>query len=85
VEGKRCLIDPKVNWEVSADICDLLGRLHAIEAIPILLNIVENREVISRVTTMTPEMQALVNIGSPAVPSVIEFFNSAESSRLLKN
>jgi PBS lyase HEAT-like repeat len=77
---KRCYTNPKTNWEVSSAVCELLGRLRAVEAIPPLLKIMENEvDIGGNITAMTFEMQSLVAIGEPAVSQIIGFFESAES------
>lgn len=79
LKDHKCLTDPRLNWEVSADVCDLLGRLQAVEAVPLLLRIMDERDVINKMTAMTFEMKALVSIGVRGVPQIVEFFESAES------
>ena len=78
LKESKCYTDPKLNWEVNSDVCELLGQLQAVEAVPILLRIMDERETINHLGAVTFDMKALVSIGDPAVPQILEFFESAD-------
>ena len=59
------------------DIIDLLGSLQAEEAVPLLIKIMENRGSHSGKEKMGVEMKALCQIGSRAVPKLIEEIEQA--------
>lgn len=67
------------------DVMELLGRLHAREAIPLLIDSVDARRfrikniIRLNVFTISPEMAALIEIGSPAVPQILHTIESAEA------
>jgi PBS lyase HEAT-like repeat len=75
----RQLLDTDISWRLEADACELLGRLRAREAVPLLLQIMERREIIDRIAAMNVEMTALVEIGRPAIPETVQLFESADS------
>jgi hypothetical protein len=65
-----------INGRLISDAMSLLGDLRAVEGVPILIHIMENRET----GTSEPagiELEALCKIGSPAVPSVIRAIENA--------
>jgi HEAT repeat protein len=62
------------------DLYELLGRLHAKEAVPLLISIMEQEEISDLIQGMTPVMRALAEIGPAAVPEIIESLESAEAT-----
>src|SRR5215510_2190091 len=65
-----------INRRLMLDIIDILGRLKSEAAIPLLIRILEQREMdslcpVHRVWAVGPEMKALSRIGRPAVPALI--------------
>ena len=73
------LMNLKVNWRLERDVCDLLGKLKAEEAIPVLIEAMESEDRVSSWEVRSPQMHALVEIGYPAVPNLIEAIETAES------
>jgi HEAT repeat protein len=63
-------------------IYEILGRLHATEAVPLLINIMEREEVDDMIQGMSPVMRALAEIGAAAVPQLIESIENANSTAL---
>lgn len=57
---------------------ELLGSLHAEEAVPLFVKIMEQRHPDNLVEERRPEMTALAAIGPAAVPAVIESVQNAE-------
>lgn len=71
--------DIVINQRLMEDVCELLGSLHAQEAIPILIEAMEQEESVSgNWERMNPPMEALVKIGSASVPKAIEALETAE-------
>lgn len=68
-----------INWRLRNDVCELLGRLHAEEAIPTLIDMMGQDVSSGNWETMSPEMHALVQIGLPAVPKLIDAIETAET------
>jgi HEAT repeat protein len=68
----------EINWRLEQDACELLGKLKAEEAIPILIERMQTREEHSAAIRLSDEMLALINIGTVAVPSLIEAIETAE-------
>ncbi len=68
-----------INSRLISDSISLLGELRAIEGVPILVRIMENRETgISEPADI--ELEALRRIGSPAISSLIESIENAHIS-----
>jgi len=65
-----------VNSRLISDLISLLGELKAPEGVPILIRIMERRTPSGPPTG--PELQALVKIGSPAIPFLVNSINTAE-------
>ncbi|MEN3331489.1 MAG: hypothetical protein V7641_854 [Blastocatellia bacterium] len=68
-----------VNWRLKSDICELLGRLRAEAAIPVLMKMMETEDSIGSEERMNPAMKALVRIGPVIFPRIIEAIETAES------
>lgn len=71
------LMNLKVNWRLKQDVCELLGRLKAEEATGILIESMEDWPSSESWENMNPAMSALVEIGSAAVPKIIEALETA--------
>jgi len=76
--GKEKTEEYEITWRLENDVVELLGKLHSVEAIPILIKLFWSRPEITSLG-MYPYMQALVSIGSSAVPKLIEVLNDAQS------
>ena len=79
------LDDYIINRRLMLDIIDLLGRLKSEAAIPLLIRILEQREMdslcpVERFWAVGPEMKALSRIGRPAVPALIAALDGARSA-----
>ncbi|MEK6410028.1 MAG: hypothetical protein AABN34_24150 [Acidobacteriota bacterium] len=59
-------------------IYEILGRLRAAEAVPLLVAIMEHEEIDDMIQGMSPVMRALAEIGPAAVPQLIESIDSAK-------
>lgn len=70
----------EISGRLSNDVYELLGRLHAVQAVPLLVEIVEKQEIDSLIPGMTPAMRALAEIGPVAVPRLIESIENAAST-----
>ena len=65
-----------INARLISDAISLLGELKAVEGVPILIRIMENRDTgVSEPTGV--ELEALRKIGLPAVPSLIKSIEDA--------
>ncbi|HWO02548.1 MAG TPA: hypothetical protein VNS63_25115 [Blastocatellia bacterium] len=72
------LMNIRITWRLKKDVCELLGRLHAEEAIPALIDAMVSQDSVGSWETMSPQMQALMDIGAPAVVKLIEAIETAE-------
>lgn len=79
VEAGKQLAALVINQRLREDTCELLGRLHAVEAVPVLIQAMEYEPSDSSWETMNAAMRALIEIGSPAVPEIIEAIETARS------
>jgi HEAT repeat protein len=67
------------------DVIEILGRLHAREAIPALIYSIDERRISAKfmffvdVRGIDPDMAALIEIGSPAVTQIIQTIEGAEA------
>jgi HEAT repeat protein len=77
-EHKRQVIDLGTKSRSENDIYEILGRLRAAEAVPILVAIMEEEEIDNMIQGMSPVMRALAEIGSAAVPELIRSINEAK-------
>jgi hypothetical protein len=69
-----------INSRLSSDIIYLLGELGAEEAAPILIRIMEGRNMLQGPDGLGPEMVALSKIGAPAIPHLINAIKEAETT-----
>jgi hypothetical protein len=64
--------DPSgITDRVTYDICELLGDFRAVEAIPLLIRVMERKRMYGLFEHITVEIFALAKIGPPAVPALI--------------
>jgi HEAT repeat protein len=68
----------EIGWRLRDDCYELLGRLRAIEAVPLLLRIMERQDIFTGFSTLSAEMRVMVEIGPPAVPNLIEAMEKAK-------
>ncbi len=68
----------EISGRLKNDVMEILGRLQAQAAVPLLIRIMEEREIDNLWEKMRSEMYALVAIGSPAVPRLIELIKEAK-------
>lgn len=74
--------DLEITARLTSDIVELLGRLRAVEAVPVLIKLMKEPDfVISYNWSITYTMQALIQIGSPAVPQLLDEIET-ESARI---
>jgi ABC-type transporter Mla MlaB component len=71
------LAELEISWRLKRDILEILGRLRAEEAVPLLIRIMERRAIYSAIERMSPEMNTLAQIGTAAVPQLIEAIETA--------
>ena len=64
-----------INSRLINDVISLLGELKAPEAVPVLIQIMERRQLSGPPTG--PELRALAKIGSPAVPFLVNSISTA--------
>lgn len=69
----------EISGRLKNDIMEILGRLHAREAVPLLIRIMEQREIDNLWEKLRPEMYALAAIGSEAVPGLIQSIKDADA------
>lgn len=70
----------EITWRLKSDAFELLGRLRSVEAIPLLIRIMESRDRDNLIEKIRPEMAALIELGSPAVPALLQSFVRAEET-----
>lgn len=70
-----------INARLISDAISLLGELRAVEGIPILVRILERRKGMGSEPAGL-ELDALIEIGSPAVPSLIKSIENARASAI---
>jgi hypothetical protein len=66
-----------INHRLAGDTIFLLGKLKAREAVPFLIELMENRSMLGGYT-YTDEMSALESIGPGAIPSLLKALTDAE-------
>lgn len=76
--GLSTVLSAEIAWRLREDIFDLLGLIGDEQAVPLLIQIMENRETYTRLANFSGEMRALARVGSPAVPRLIEAIETAE-------
>lgn len=70
LEDRRAEI--RANGWLLDDICEVVGKLRAEAAVPLLIRIMEEQETWDPAQHWFPEREALVAIGPAAVPYLIE-------------
>ncbi len=80
VQDKNPLTDSETKARLENHIYEMLGQLHAAEAVPLLVTIMEEEEINDMIQGMSPVMRSLVEIGRPAVPRLIESIDTAKST-----
>ena len=68
----------EVGGRLRNDVYELLGRLGAKDAVPLLVQIMEDQEIYDMIPGMTPVMRAIAEIGPAAVPRLIESIAKVE-------
>lgn len=68
-----------IDWRLVYDCVDVLGDLRYSEAAPIIIRVLTEREPCDLLETMGYEHYALVKIGEPAVPPLIDAIRNAAS------
>lgn len=68
-----------LTWRLESDACELLGHLRAVEAVPLLVQIMERGHVADKFASMSDAMRALVQIGREAVPKLVESLQMAQT------
>lgn len=80
LKASKASRDIIINQRLEEDICALLGRLRAKDAIPILIEAMEHQRSESlKWENMNSAMEALIDIGSASVPKVIEAMETTEA------
>lgn len=74
------LYDLEITGRLTDDAAELLGQLHAVESIPILIELMRRRVAIDWPRGLDQLMRSLAQIGAPAVPDLIEELESAASN-----
>jgi HEAT repeat protein len=73
-------LDDHTKSRVINDIYEILGQLHAAQAVPLLVSIMKKEEIDNMIEGMTPVMRALAEIGSDAVPALIQCLEEANTT-----
>jgi len=79
-EAKKVREKLNIMARLTNDVYELVGRLHVVEAVPLLIKAMEERKVYNLWEKWSPDMQALAEIGPPAVPKLIESIENAEAT-----
>lgn len=76
-------LDRRLNLlsRLRSDLIVLLGRLHAFEAVPLLIELTALQESEGIRRYSGPELGALIEMGPPAVPKLIDAINEIEEDR----
>lgn len=69
-----------ITWRLKRDLIEMLGRLHDEAAVPILLDLTRQEIHTSQNEYLRPPMFALIEIGTRAVPKVIEALETVQST-----
>ncbi len=78
--GFRSVSNPKTR--IRAEVISLLGQLHAVAAVPLLIKILGLYDIEGAgIRYWGPERDALIEIGSLAVPELLESLRMAEEKR----
>jgi HEAT repeat protein len=84
-EGQKYLREPGhddlreyvITWRLIYDCVELLGDMKSAEAVPSIIQIMEQHPTIKVLETYTRDMKALVKIGEPAVEPLINVIKNA--------
>lgn len=76
--SERLSID--ITWRLKQDMIELLGRLRDQAAVPLLIELTRREMHTSQNEYLHPPMKALVEIGEPAVPKIVEALESVRST-----
>ena len=68
-----------ITWRLERDIVELLGRLHDTAAVPIMIELTRQELHTSQNEHLHHPMQALVDIGEPAVPQILAEIGTVRS------
>ncbi len=70
----------EITNRLKLDAMELLGRLRAVEAVPILIKIMQQPSfMVSYNWAVTMDMRALIRIGAPAVPALVDVIENARA------
>ncbi|MEK6301669.1 MAG: hypothetical protein AABO41_13245 [Acidobacteriota bacterium] len=69
-----------ITWRLKQDMIELLGRLRDEAAVPILIELTQQELHTGQNEYLRPPMKALVQIGEPGVPRIIEAIESVRST-----
>jgi hypothetical protein len=69
----------EINLHLEQDACQLIGRLRLVEAVPALIYLMEAHRFGGNLNAMSYPMLALIDIGSAAIPALIQSMVSAEA------
>lgn len=75
-------LDDATKSRVMNDIYEVLGHLRAAKAVPLLVSIMEKEEIDNMIQGMSPVMRSLAEIGSDAVPALIQCLEEARNTAL---
>jgi hypothetical protein len=67
----------EISWRLKYDAVEMLGLLKADEAVPLLIEFMEKEESYNLMEKMNTAMDALVKIGQPSVPKLIQEIKTA--------
>jgi len=74
------LYDLEITARLRDDAAELLGQLHAVEAVPILIAVLHRQVEASFPRGLNRVMRSLVQMGPPAVPALLEEIENASST-----
>ena len=74
------LYDLEITGRLRDDAAELLAQLHAVESVPLLIELMRRRVAIDWPRGLDRVMRSLVQIGAPAVPDLIQELESAASN-----
>ena len=80
IEPSVVNMNPDVpTWQLKRDVIEVLGKLKAVEAVPLLIKLEESEPARTRREKVNPVMSALVEIGPPAVDKLLEMLEDSIS------
>jgi len=85
MQAARLLAGLDISQRLESDACEVVGALHAVEAVPILATLSWSRSIVEiglsfRTYLTSPSINALVEIGRPAVAQIVMELESADST-----